>query len=346
MAKVDKKFDYLGLIDRAVYNHLDKATNVRNNVVYMLDRSNVMFKYHNLPDSIPASEIEKILQTSCFAVVGKINGELYALNAGLGGETDVYSRPTQAVVSVPYLNYNATWEIGKDCIVIKNDTAALGLVPMFAKYCTLMNETEISMRLATINERIAFLMSASDDNTIDSAKKFLVDIEAGKQGVISDSKVFESFKANPLSKGNNSGITDLIELEQYLKGSMFNEIGLNANYNMKRERLSESEVEMNGDNLYPLVDDMLSNRRSAIERINAMFETDIQVEFNSSWDYRIYQGESIHNTGEEISTEEINTETEEAPETVEDTSTEEVAEQAVEAEPEQEKGEEDEPANS
>ena len=209
-----------------------------------------------------------------------------------------------------------------------------------------MNETEISMRLATINERIAFLMSASDDNTIDSAKKFLLDIEAGKQGVISDSKVFESFKANPLSKGNNSGITDLIELEQYLKGSMFNEIGLNANYNMKRERLSESEVEMNGDNLYPLVDDMLSNRRSAIERINTMFETDIQVEFNSSWDYRIYQGESIHNTDEEISTEEINTETEEVPTTVEDTSTDEVAEQAVEAEPEQEKGEEDEPANS
>ena len=103
---------------------------------------------------------------------------------------------------------------------------------------------------------------------------------------------------------------------------------------------------MNGDNLYPLVDDMLSNRRSAIERINTMFETDIQVEFNSSWDYRIYQGESIHNTDEEISTEEINTETEEAPTTVEDTSTEEVTEQAVEAEPEQEKGEEDEPANS
>ena len=98
---MDKKFDYLGLIDRAVYNHLDKATNVRNNVVYMLDRSNVMFKYHNLPDSIPASEIEKILQTSGFAAVGKVNGEVYALNAGLGRETDVSNRPTQAVVSVP-----------------------------------------------------------------------------------------------------------------------------------------------------------------------------------------------------------------------------------------------------
>lgn len=83
MAKVDKKFDYLGLIDRAVYNHLDKATNVRNNVVYMLDRSNVMFKYHNLPDSIPASEIEKILQTSGFAVVGKSTVNFMLLMLGL-----------------------------------------------------------------------------------------------------------------------------------------------------------------------------------------------------------------------------------------------------------------------
>lgn len=348
MAKIDKQYDYLGLIDKTVYNYLDKTVNARNNVAYMLDRSNVMFKYHNLPDSIPASELEKMIQGTGFAVIGKINGDLYALNAGLGGKPDVYNRPTQAIVSVPALDYNATWDIGKDCEIIPNDSMKLGLIPLFAKYCTLMNENEISIMLSVINQRISFLLSANDDNTIASAKQLLKDIEAGKQGVVSDNKVFESFKAQALTKNSGTGITDLIELEQYLKASMFNEIGLNANYNMKRERLSESEVEMNGDNLYPLVDDMASNRKSAIERINNLFGTDIQVEFNSSWDYRIYQGLSIHNTGDEITPEQM---TEQLP----DESTaqpdvespvENVETIEVEKQDEQEEGKENEPENS
>lgn len=348
MAKIDKQFSYLGLIDKTVYNYLDKAVNARNNVAYMLNRSNVMFKYHNLPDTIPASELEKMIQANGFAVIGKINGELYALNAGLGGEPDVYNNPTEAIVSVPAFNYNATWKIGKDCEVITNDTMHMGLIPLFAKYCTLMNENEISIMLSVINQRISFLLSANDDNTIASAKQLLKDIEAGKQGVVSDSKVFDSFKAQALTKNAGTGITDLIELEQYLKASMFNEIGLNANYNMKRERLSESEVEMNGDNLYPLVDDMASNRKSGVERVNNLFGTDIQVEFNSSWDYRIYQGLSIHNTGDEITTEKVEEELpgETTSPTVVDNSVETVETIEEKKQDEQEEGKEDEPENS
>lgn len=348
MAKIDKQFSYLGLIDKTVYNYLDKAVNARNNIAYMLNRSNVMFKYHNLPDTIPASELEKMIQANGFAVIGKINGELYALNAGLGGEPDVYNNPTEAIVSVPAFNYNATWKIGKDCEVITNDSMNMGLIPLFAKYCTLMNENEISIMLSVINQRISFLLSANDDNTIASAKQLLKDIEAGKQGVVSDSKVFDSFKAQALTKNAGTGITDLIELEQYLKASMFNEIGLNANYNMKRERLSESEVEMNGDNLYPLVDDMASNRKSGVERVNNLFGTDIQVEFNSSWDYRIYQGLSIHNTGDEITTEKVDEELpgETTSPTVVDNSVETVETIEEKKQDEQEEGKEDEPENS
>lgn len=344
MAKIDKQFSYLGLVDKAVYNYLDKAVNARNNVAYMLNRSNVMFKYHNLPDTIPASELEKMIQANGFAVIGKINGELYALNAGLGGEPDVYNNPTQAIVSVPSLNYNATWDIGKDCEVITNDSMHMGLIPLFAKYCTLMNENEISIMLSVINQRVSFLLSANDDNTIASAKQLLKDIEAGKQGVVSDSKVFDSFKAQALTKNAGTGITDLIELEQYLKASMFNEIGLNANYNMKRERLSESEVEMNGDNLYPLVDDMASNRKSGVERVNNLFGTDIQVEFNSSWDYRIYQGLSIHNTGDEITSEQLPDETTSTD--VVDNSVETAETIEEEKQDEQEEGKEDESKDS
>lgn len=89
-----KNYDITATITKAVYNHLDKKQNVANNITYMLDRSNIMFCYHNLPDTIPARELESILQTNGFVIIGEINGSIYALNGGLGGEYDVYNRPT------------------------------------------------------------------------------------------------------------------------------------------------------------------------------------------------------------------------------------------------------------
>ena len=71
---------------------------------------------------------------------------------------------------------------------------------------------------------------------------------------------------------------------------------------MKRERLTEAEAEMNDDGLYPLVDDMLNHRREMVKEMNNLFGLDVQVEFNSSWDYRIFQGESVHNVEEEVET--------------------------------------------
>ena len=74
-----------------------------------------------------------------------------------------------------------------------------------------------------------------------------------------------------------------IELHQYLKGSMFNELGLNANYNMKREALGAGESGLNADILFPLVDDMLANRQECLDEVNKKYGTNIKVDFNSTW---------------------------------------------------------------
>lgn len=317
MAKIDK-YNY-GLGYTFNYDYKDKPRNVENLMKYMLNRSNIMFQYHNLPDSIPSREIELLLQTNGFGVFIEVEGKYYIVNGGLGGEPDVYNMPTEAVISIPALKLNKTYKINEDCIVIPNDSMYLGLLPMYAKYCTLMNENEITMLLATVNKRIQHLLSANDDNTLESAKKFLEKVFDGEIGVIGESKLFESLKVNTTSTTSQVSMKDLFEYEQYLKASMYNEIGLSANFNMKRERLSSSEVEANTDNLYPLVDDMLNSRRKGLEKVNEMFGLDIQVEFNSSWDYRLFNGEPVHSiNGTKVQLEETeNTDTMAGDETTE-----------------------------
>ena len=84
-------------------------------------------------------------------------------------------------------------------------------------------------------------------------------------------------------QNNNQSITQLIELLQYYKASWFNELGLNANYNMKRESLNSSESQLNDDALLPFVDDMLLSRQESFDKVNEMFGTNIQVDLGLSW---------------------------------------------------------------
>src|SRR5699024_3095409 len=75
----------------------------------------------------------------------------------------------------------------------------------------------------------------------------------------------------------------IVELKEYIKANMFNEIRINVNYNMKRERLNTSEVRMNDDYLFPLIDNMLKNRQNGITTLNEMFDLNITVDLSSVW---------------------------------------------------------------
>lgn len=305
MKSINTQFEYLGLDDKAKYNYQNKSENVNNKIRYMLDRSFMMFKYHDLPDTIPYVELEKILQINGFAIITKVNDKLYAFNGGLGGVPDEYYRPTEVVVNNPYLNYNKTLKINEDCILIKNDSCKMGLIPMYAKYCTQLSETEITLFMALVNKRIQSFITASDDNTKKSAEEFIKKIIDGDLSVIGTSQLFDSFNTHDATERNSKTLTEIYEILKYIKGDMFNEIGLSSYNNVKKERVSNAELELNSDNLYPLVDDMLENRRTAIEAVNKMFGTNITVELNSSWDYRIFNGMGIHNVQDETTLSDI-----------------------------------------
>lgn len=284
-----------------LYDFNDKELAVRNYIAYMLDRTQRIFEYKGLPDTVPKRMLEFLLQVNGYACFGECNGELYAFYGGLGGEPDAYYRPTVCVVANPFLKFNKTFKIDKDCVIMRNDSLLYGLLPLFSRYATAMAENDISFRLSSVNTRIEFLLSAPDDATKAAAEKFLKDIEEGKQGVIASNEFLEGIKAQEVGRSMRT-FTDLIEYQQYLKASWFNEIGLNANYNMKREKLSTTESQMNNDALLPLVEDMLEQRRLACEKINEMFGTDISVEFASSWEKLLKEFEAESNqldSGEE-----------------------------------------------
>lgn len=271
------------IVGSQLYDFKNKELCQRHYITYMLLRTQKIFEYKNLPDTIPKRMLESMLQVNGFVCVAKHAGDLYAFWGGLGGEPDAYYQPTICVVANPFLKLSKEFKIGEDCVIIRNDTHYYGLMPLFRRYATALVENDISFRLASINTRIQSIMTAPDQPTTEACEEYLDSVEAGDLGVIQANEFLEGVKVQNASTALRT-FTDLIEYQQYLKASWFNEIGLNANYNMKREKLSTTESQMNNDALLPLVDEMLESRREGIELVNQMFGTNIEVSFASSWE--------------------------------------------------------------
>lgn len=261
----------------------DKDTAVNHYIDNYLTKTQSMFVYENLPVTIPQGELEHLLQTNGNCFVAMVDGNLYALYGSTGGDPDVYNRPTQYIVANPALKLNKVYEIGKDGVLFKNDYYMNGLLPLIGKFAVLLTDSNITLNTATILSRITMLISASDDKTKQSADAFMQKILDGDFSVIGESAFFNGVKLQNTQAANSQQLTQFVEVIQYYKANLLNELGLNANYNMKRERLNRNEVSMNIDVLLPFVDNMLYERQQAVEAINAMFGTEITVDLSSSW---------------------------------------------------------------
>ena len=260
----------------------DKDYLIKNSVLNMLNKSTRIFKYNNLPETIRTKDLETQLQVGGFAIWKMVEGKLYTFLGGLGGKPNPYYLPTIATVSNPALNYTDNLEIDKECVVMLNDHYYQGIMPMFSKYATLQTEAEISLRWAIINARVPALIQADNDNTKKSAEEFFRKIVDGTDyGIISSREFLDGIKSQDFYK--QPYIKDIIESIQYIKGSWYNEIGLNAAFNMKREAINEAEATLNEDILYPTIDTMLECRRFALEKINKMYNTNISVELDGVW---------------------------------------------------------------
>lgn len=282
--------------DKRVLEYVtDKSKSSISIINYMLCRFQKMFRYENLPPKIPREYLENYLLVNGSCVIGRDlmhpeDENLYAFVGGRGGEPDVYYRPTVYVVANPALKTSMQYYISDidpnhepNAVLIRNDTMWQGLYPLMARYAALISENLLTIRTADVMLRVLALITAPDDSSRLAADQFLKDITEGKLASIAENRFLDGIRMQNPPSNNGSYLTQFIELHQYLVGSLYNEVGLNANYNMKREALSESETGLNDDSLIPLCDDMLRCRREDMEKVNAMFGTSIQVDFDSSW---------------------------------------------------------------
>lgn len=288
----------------------DKSLITNLLVKSMLQRTNSMFEWKNLPETIPQHYLEEMIQVNGYVGIIKEQDKLFAVRGGVGGVRNYNYEPTILIVSNPYLlveskAYNVYYgndakiksplsnnepkTVG-DCVIIYNDNMYMGLIPLCEYYASQLTENVISKRIVTIMSRAMYVFAAGDEDIKNDFMDFLKDIEDGKlssilaEGFLGDGAT-NQVATLPLADKGHDALTDLIEDQQYIKASWYNDFGLQANYNMKRESINSNESQLNKDAVLPFVDNMLAMRKLACKRINELFGVDWDVEFSSAWGY-------------------------------------------------------------
>lgn len=277
---------------------LDRKKVVKNHNNYMMDRVLTIFEYTQLPETIPREELERALLYDGLGFFKKITRDdviptfaadwvdgVYLLSGSIGGIHDIYNRPMQFIPRSPVLKVLEPMSIRYDGVLIKNDSNLMGLYPIISEYGDLITESLISLLNNIILSRAAFVMTGSTQGDEVSLNEWIKKLIHGDIGsVISKTaQFFEGVKVQPGYTGTSNTFTQLIETIQYLKASERHELGIDANFNMKREALGSSETALNSPYLKLLIYDMLNCREEAIRRLNDYYNLSVGVKISPLW---------------------------------------------------------------
>lgn len=252
-----------------------------------------MFEYEDLPESLPAREIElNLLLTGHCCIIPVNDGSLFAPLSSIY-DFDRYYQPTHMVFANPVINSNREYTIHKDCEIIYNSSlkdsiwyipADDGLFTFIGRYARQLADIEATLNIYMVNSRLTAIPVTEDNSVAQSIKGFFKALTAGRREIITDSSLIENFRNVDILKTNiKDSANDWLVARDKILEQMYRDLGIRM-YNPKRAQVTESELESNDQLLLIAAEDMLKSRQEGIERVNNMFGTEIRVSLNEKFD--------------------------------------------------------------
>lgn len=284
----------------------------------LLLRSNQIFIYENLPQSIDPKRLELTLQNKGKIYLVKHEDRFVICDTfSEVGSQNEYGDFTEVNIINPYIQslnkkysiYGLSESLEDKAIQIKNNMFSTSILDILSKYKELIIESELSLRSYILNSRNMFTLFAGDNKSKQNCEIFLKRLEKGELSVLSDNAFIESIKLLPNNNNGEYGYK-LLQIIQYLKASCLNEIGINANYEIKRSVTSKADVDLSLDYLIPLVDNMFQYRQRFTEDFNNCYGENVRVLLHSTWlNERLKAEELIHENMSENMSENTENET-------------------------------------
>jgi hypothetical protein len=239
-----------------------------------------LYKYTDLPESLPAEQIEMRLILQGYAVIFK--HKKYGIVTCSGGVSgvDQYYLPTDFVYAQPALG-SGNLKINKDCIIIWNTTAdkynRIGLLTLIQRYARMLADLDSSINIYTVNTRATKLNTAATQQTAKAVDNAMVKLQEGYVYTINTGSILDLYKTQDWNNSRSDTLQQLMDAKQQTMAAFLNEIGVKS-ITEKRERMVSEEVSADNQLLTINVIDMLNQRKEGIKLVNEMFGTAIKVD--------------------------------------------------------------------
>lgn len=244
------------------------------------------FKFENLPQTINEDylKLQLIIGGHCLIIKHKDN--LYAIESGQGTDLNYAYLPQITPFANPYLTdgYAKINSDNADSVMIYTSSSdkylAYGgggiLWEYIKKTAWLLANTITSINTMLINTRLQQVFIAPTDTDVNSAETVLKKLFLGEPYfIIKDMSLLDNIKMIPTNASQNRQLIDLIETYQYIYSMFYHSIGVNSNYNMKRERVNTAEIMTNDDSLQINFANIVENVEKGVEDVNKLFDTNI-----------------------------------------------------------------------
>ena len=246
-----------------------------------------IFKYKNLPSSLPQREIEANLLLTGHCFVFPKNSELVTAVSTIYG-FDKYYNPTKATYAQAVLGADSNMNISDYAIIynsslkdnVLNIPCDNSLLSFIKRYAKLLSDIESTIDIYVINMRLTSIPVATSDQTKGALRKFFDLLALGKREVVVDVPIIETFRNVDIAKAPTSdNLTELLQARDKILEMFYRDIGVKFRNN-KRGNMTVEEVESDTQVLLISLDDMLATRKEGVEDVNYKYGTNIDVYIN------------------------------------------------------------------
>lgn len=244
-------------------------------------------------------EIEQRLHIAGHCGITKINGEkeLTAMFGTFYGVTKYIDEFTNYMVRCPI--YSGKRTIGKDVVVINNNSLRNATYYLIHHYAVLLAHTEVTLVNELVNARDSGgIPIASTEKQKASILDYQGKVYNGQYGVVSDMGMLGVNYAGTDRK-TAQNIMDIIEVREKLIKSFYSDIGVRSAFE-KRNNTVQAEVEADTSLLLLNLSDMLDCRKKACEEVNDMFGTNWSVHVAEEIDYGAENQRTMFDSNTEI----------------------------------------------
>lgn len=211
--------------------------------------------------------------------------DLYFFRTAFTEAPNVYYQAPKVIITNPCLKRSHVRTIGEDCVLVRNDTLMMGLLPVFNRYAELLLENDISMLMASWISRQHVIVTASKDADKKAGEKYIQDVIQGRMASYMDTAFTDGIQPKNTGVHAPQILSGLLEFHQYMMASWYNEFGLMSSlYNTRREYVSKDEIQSSTDILLPRIDDMYVCLQRGVDEMNAIFGTKTIVQKASAWE--------------------------------------------------------------